>query len=51
MATTTTSYKRVATNISKESNSYRVRLKVKGKQISKNFPTKKAALEFRAKYI
>jgi hypothetical protein len=48
---TQTGYKRVATNISKESNSYRVRLKVKGKQISKNFTTKKAALEFRAKYI
>ncbi len=49
MATTTT-YRSVATNISKEGNSYRVRLKKKGKQISKNFATKKAALEFRAKF-
>jgi len=49
MATTT--YRRVSANVSKEGNSYRVRLKVKGKQLSKNFATKKAALEFRAKYI
>jgi hypothetical protein len=48
MASTT--YRSVAANISKDGNSYRVRLKVKGKQISKNFSTKKAALEFRAKY-
>ena len=43
----TTSYKRVAKNISKENNSYRVRFRYNGKLISKNFTTRKAAIEYR----
>jgi hypothetical protein len=43
----TTTYKRVANNICKENNSYRVRFKKNGKLISKNFTTRKAALQFR----
>jgi hypothetical protein len=48
MASTT--YRSVAANVYKDGNSYRVRVTHKGKLISKNFATKKAALEFRAKY-
>lgn len=47
----TTSYKRVASNICKENNSYRVRFKKNGKLTSKNFTTRKAALEFRDKNV
>lgn len=47
----TTSYKRVANNICKENNSYRVRFKKNGKLVSKNFTTRKAAIEFRDKNI
>ena len=43
----TTSYKRVARNICKENNSYRVRFRYNGKLISKSFPTRKAAIEYR----
>lgn len=43
----TTTYKRVANNICKENNSYRVRFKKNGKLISKNFTTRKAAIQFR----
>ena len=43
----TTTYKRVANNISKENNSYRVRFKKNGKLVSKNFTTRKAAVQFR----
>lgn len=45
MATTT--YTRIATNVAKEGNSYRVRYNVKGVRKSKSFQTKKAALEFK----
>lgn len=44
---TTTSYKRVAKNICKENNSYRVRFRYNGKLISKSFTTRKAAIEYR----
>lgn len=47
----TTSYKRVANNICKENNSYRVRFKKNGKRISKSFATRKAAIEFRDFHI
>lgn len=47
----TTSYKRVARNICKENNSYRVRFRYNGKLISKSFPTRKAAIEFRDFHI
>jgi len=43
----TTTYKRVASNICKENNSYRVRFKRNGKLISKNFTSRKAAIKFR----
>lgn len=47
MATTT--YRSIAANVSKEGNSYRVRIQKKGVRKSYSFATKKAALEFRKK--
>lgn len=47
----TTSYKRVARNICKENNSYRVRFSYNGKVISKSFLSRKAAIEFRDKNV
>jgi hypothetical protein len=47
----TTTYKRVASNICKENNSYRVRFKKNGKLVSKNFATRKEALAFRDKNL
>lgn len=44
---TITTYKKVAANICKENNSYRVRFVYKGKRISKSFTTRKAAIEYR----
>ena len=49
--TTTTTYKRVANNICKENNSYRVRFKKNGKLVSRNFATRKEALAFRDKNV
>jgi|694.fasta_scaffold04590_5 hypothetical protein len=48
---TTTTYKRVANNICKENNSYRVRFKKNGKLVSRNFATRKEAIAFRDKNI
>jgi len=50
MATTTT-YRKVSSNVCKEGKSYRVRLQTKGVRSSFSFATKKAALEFRMKKL
>jgi hypothetical protein len=47
MATTT--YRRIASGVSKEGNFYRVRVQKNGVRKSKFFATRKAALEFRKK--
>lgn len=46
-----TIYKHVATNICKEDKSYRVRFRKNGKRFSKNFRTKKAAIQFRKEQL
>lgn len=42
-------YRRITTNVSKEGNSYRVRLQKNGKRKSKCFSTRKEAMAYRAK--